>query len=1429
MQGQEPGTVSPEANGGIAGDGDGARPQPPPPQPRPLSPPPTIKKLYLYSTPTHVLVFGRSKDRQRWRVLRIERDDSGGGGRGGGGGGRERATAATTPPPATPPASSSSSSTPGEDPSPSSSAFFEPDFLSGADADGRRPLRASADERVYDRASAAALLSSLSARARADGGELRLLTRADAVVGCLRFSAGWHYLVVVTRKRLEAVFGGGERGKIHKVYSVGATALVPLAEGGVEGAAEQKYRQLLAGVFQAGGFYFSHSWPLWLTTQRAEEAAEATVRRAASAVALAAAGRSDGDSSLPAGFCPFAELATGARVPWRHRCVWNGYATAALREAVAVSAKAAASEGGESSGETGGGGGGGGEASWALRPLVHGGWASGSLSLPGCPASGGVRVTLAARRSRHAAGTRYRRRGIDAAGRAANDVELEQIVEVVEVEAPSPPPLRWWWPLGPAAALVQVRGSAPVRWSQRPLAATEKTAPASSSFQPPEVVVRSAIRGGDPLAAASARHFADLERRYGSPVVVLDLLASSSLSSSSREAPLAAALKEAVETVNAVSGGTNPVFYESWDFKGAARREAAAFASSSGSGSSDSTQSQQQQRAFGTDLLRAAGARGAAATALTGLWVSSRSGGGGGGGSGIAGGGEDGKSQKQRGVLRTNCLDCLDRTHVAQAGVALFAFQACCAALGLVTSASAAAEAEAEEAEEEEEEEGSETGSLPASAPLSASSTAPVPPEIDLSSSAAAALAGIWTTVGNLLARQYGGSDAHQRALAERRGGGGSAAASAAANAASSSSSSSSSLFSVFSWMSRARAAASAAWNDVTRFYDSTYAGGARQIGLDLWLGKYSNSNSISNGIRTSASCSSSMAPSVNGPHPWERLGGGGGRKRRRRRGRGVVSTAGSAGGGDDGNGGEEEEDGDDDEGPGWDELAALRAESSDEGDGEEEEGAGRASRGPLSLFPLQQRQQRPRLATTTATTALPPPPPPPPPAAAFPAPPGSLLASFDRLRARNTGRLTAVQTVSLPAPSLPEWRAFYEGRTAAASAAAAIFSSPSSSSPSTPTRASPCPPSPPRPSPDRCDLGFRWREEPSSPTTRMTAAAGTTSLLEQQQQQQQRRWRLGGQGLSLPSLLLFQRQGGKRPDVEEGPAAAAAAAACAGGALAGTEEEEQEEKGEGVGKEAASFLAAASLFDADIFGSIGEVGGCRSLFDIGTFGEEEDEEEREDGEEETEEQDEPPPPSPLSPVSPPPAAAAPPLPRQQQQQQLLSPLRRRLSFSSGPALLSSAASASLDSWWGGGGGRVGEGFQTAATAVAPLPETERGNSLLLPPLTPLPRPRSSARVEVEEGDSSALIRGVPSRVESWWRGEREEGGERETRERGEEEERGKDGDGGGPSLPSFDLAGEAAEAELEDASRRVAAALASADAEQAERAAREAAARREL
>ena len=59
-----------------------------------------------------------------------------------------------------------------------------------------------------------------------------------------------------------------------------------------------------------------------------------------------------------------------------------------------------------------------------MLPLIHGFWQQRTLSVFGRP----LTLTVVARRSKHFAGTRYRKRGVNDQGQVANDVEIEQLV-----------------------------------------------------------------------------------------------------------------------------------------------------------------------------------------------------------------------------------------------------------------------------------------------------------------------------------------------------------------------------------------------------------------------------------------------------------------------------------------------------------------------------------------------------------------------------------------------------------------------------------------------------------------------------------------------------------------------------------------------------------------------------------------------------------------------------------------------------------------------------------------------------------------------------------------------------------------------------------------------------------------------------------------
>ncbi|WZZ83204.1 hypothetical protein YC2023_103776 [Brassica napus] len=96
-------------------------------------------------------------------------------------------------------------------------------------------------------------------------------------------------------------------------------------------------------------------------------------------------------------------------------------------------------------------------------------------------------LTVIARRSRHYAGTRYLRRGVNDEGSVANEVEIEQIVTK---EVPEDQKI-------PMTSVVQMRGSIPLFWSQ------EAT---------------------DGNYVATQHHFENLKQRYGKLIIILNLL-----------------------------------------------------------------------------------------------------------------------------------------------------------------------------------------------------------------------------------------------------------------------------------------------------------------------------------------------------------------------------------------------------------------------------------------------------------------------------------------------------------------------------------------------------------------------------------------------------------------------------------------------------------------------------------------------------------------------------------------------------------------------------------------------------------------------------------------------------------------------------------------------------------------------------------------
>jgi hypothetical protein len=327
-----------------------------------------------------------------------------------------------------------------------------------------------------------------------------------------------------------------------------------------------------------------------------------------------------------------------------------------------------------------------GHSRWVV-PLVHGFFEQKQLSLLGRP----LLLTLVARRSCRFAGTRYRKRGVTDDGEVANDVEIEQILEFIDNSTMDKTPQM--------SSVVQVRGSVPLFWSQT---WDTSTAAATAALRPSIRMLHHL----DPLYSATRKHFDDLRRRYGYGTIhCLDLLRHGD--SRQQESVLSGEFKNAIMFLNRRAPSVSQrVGYVHWDL----RRHAKKLGSS-----------------LLVDLQRVQ----APLLANTGIFTTTAT-------SEFKQKQQEKQQCLQHGIVRTNCVDCLDRTNVAQFTYGLLAIGQQLHALGL--------------------------------APLT---TIPIDP----GSSLATELMSMYESMGHALAQQYGGSEAHtgffKQQTTQRIGGGG--------------------------------------------------------------------------------------------------------------------------------------------------------------------------------------------------------------------------------------------------------------------------------------------------------------------------------------------------------------------------------------------------------------------------------------------------------------------------------------------------------------------------------------------------------------------------------------------------------------------------------------------------------------------------------
>ncbi|XP_010921635.1 phosphatidylinositol-3-phosphatase SAC1 isoform X2 [Elaeis guineensis] len=420
----------------------------------------------------------------------------------------------------------------------------------------------------------------------------------------------------------------------------------------------------------------------------------------------------------------------GEKMPYENMFVWNAFLTQAIRSRCSNTL-------------------------WTIA-LVHGHFKQVKLSIFGREFS----VALVSRRSRHFAGTRYLKRGVNDRGRVANDVETEQIV--LDEEAGSC--------RGKMSSVVQMRGSIPLFWSQE-----------ASRFSPkPDII----LQRYDPTYQATKLHFEDLAKRYGNPIIVLNLI--KTVEKRPREMMLRREFANAVGYLNQILPEESQLKFIHWDFHKFAKSKSANVLAVLGAVASEALDltgfyysgkpiifkrraTQLSRTSTGRDSsLSDVRANSGDLSRMPSTFETTN-----------PTANQDRKKELnhhsigdgarfQSGVLRTNCIDCLDRTNVAQYAYGLAALGRQLQAMGLTDI-----------------------------------------PKVDPDSSIAAALMDMYQSMGDALAQQYGGSAAHNTVFPERQG----------------------------KW--KATTQSREFLKSIKRYYSNTYTDGEKQDAINLFLGYF--------------------------------------------------------------------------------------------------------------------------------------------------------------------------------------------------------------------------------------------------------------------------------------------------------------------------------------------------------------------------------------------------------------------------------------------------------------------------------------------------------------------------------------------------------------------------------------------------------------
>lgn len=238
-----------------------------------------------------------------------------------------------------------------------------------------------------------------------------------------------------------------------------------------------------------------------------------------------------------------------------------------------------------------------------FQPIIHGFVDQANISIYGRK----IYITIIARRSQHFAGARFLKRGVNDKGNVANEIETEQIVSDMLTSSFHDAKYGYYGNRR-YTSFVQHRGSIPLYWTQD-----------LNRLPKPPIE----INLSDPFYQSSAKHFNNLFQRYGLPVVILNLIKTKE--KQPRELKLNQHFESCIRYLNQFLPQEQKLQYHSFDMSKHSRKN--------------------------LDVIGPLQKIAKSALEQTGFFHNGHT---------LA------STKLQNGIMRTNCIDCLDRTNAAQ-------------------------------------------------------------------------------------------------------------------------------------------------------------------------------------------------------------------------------------------------------------------------------------------------------------------------------------------------------------------------------------------------------------------------------------------------------------------------------------------------------------------------------------------------------------------------------------------------------------------------------------------------------------------------------------------------------------------------------------------------------------------------------------------